>query len=135
MSDFVFSYRVAISDINYGGHMGNDRSLSLFHEARIAFLTSLGLSELNIGDNKGIIMKDAHVDFLAEIFHADELEVKVKLGEIRGLLFYLNYEVFRQWDKKIVLEGKTGILAFDYYRKKLTRTPESFFQKIQELYG
>lgn len=127
---FIWPYRVSISDINYGGHMGNDRSLALFHEARIAFFNSIDCSELDIGDGLGIIMKDAHVDFLAEVFHGDELEISVKLGERRGLLFSLEYEVTRISDQKKVLSGSTGILAFDYQKRKLAKAPESFFGKI-----
>ena len=33
---------VRISDINYGNHMGNDRALSFFQDARISFLKQLG---------------------------------------------------------------------------------------------
>ncbi len=132
---FKFIYQVNISDINYGGHMGNDRSLSLFHEARLAFFKSLELSEMNIGEGLGIIMKDAQVDFLAEIFHQDELEVRVSLGEVKGLLFYINYEVERTSDSKQVLKGKTGILAFDYSKRKLAKAPQSFFNKIEDIYG
>jgi len=132
---FKWSYRVNISDINYGGHMGNDKSLSLFHEARIAYLKNIECSEMNIGDGLGIIMKDAHIDFLAEVFHGDELTIKVTLGERKGLLFYLNYEVVRIEDRKKVLQGKTGLLAFNYQERKLARAPEIFFEKIKEKYG
>lgn len=135
MTDFIMKYKVAISDINYGGHMGNDRSLTLFHEARIAFLYSLGYSEMNIGDGIGIIMKDAHVDYLAEVFHRDELIVKVSLGEQKGPLFNLNYAVNRVSDAKTVFTGRTGILAFDYKKRKVVRTPQVFFHKIKEHYG
>jgi acyl-CoA thioester hydrolase len=135
MTEFKWPYRIAISDINYGGHMGNDRSLSLFHEARIAYLNSIECSEKDIGDGYGIIMKDAYIDFLAEIFHGDQLEIHVHLGEIKGLLFNLEYQVFRAADHKWVLKGRTGILAFDYQKGKVVRTPSSFFQKIKDKYG
>ncbi len=135
MTDFTMSYKVAISDINYGGHMGNDKSLALFHEARIAFLNSLGYLEMNIGEGLGIIMKDAHVDYLAEVFHGDDLIIKVKLGEQKGLLFQLDYEVFRESDAIMVFSGSTGILAFDYIKRKVARTPQEFFDKIKENYG
>ncbi len=135
MSDFKWPYRVVISDINYGGHMGNDRSLSLFHEARIAFFESMGFSEMNIGEGLGIIMKDAHVDFLAEIFRGDILDIHVKLGERKGLLFYIDYSVSRMKDGHKVLTGRTGILAFDYKKRKLAKTPELFFEKVAKQYG
>lgn len=135
MSKFKYSYRVVISDINYGGHMGNDRSLSLFHEARIAFLESLSYSEMNIGDELGIIMKDAHVNFHAEVFRGDELEIKVELGEQKGPLFYLNYFIVRKKDEKKVLTGKTGLLAFDYKKRKVAKTPTLFIKRINEKYN
>ena len=96
MNKFNWPYKVPISDINYGGHMGNDKSLALFHEARIAFLKQLGFSELNIGNGVGIIMKYAHVDYLAEVFHGDDLEVEVALGKQEGLLFEIDYKVTRK---------------------------------------
>jgi acyl-CoA thioesterase FadM len=135
MSDFKWPYRVVISDINYGGHMGNDRSLSLFHEARIAYFESMGFSELNIGNGLGIIMKDAHVNFKAEIFRGDELEVRVAIGERKALLFQLDYSVSRKSDDRIVLTGSTGILAFDYEKRKLAKTPDIFFEKVEKYYG
>ena len=135
MTDFSMKYKVAISDINYGGHMGNDRSLLLFHEARIAYLKSLGYSEMNIGEGLGIIMKDAHVDYLVEVYHGDELVVKVSLGEQKGPLFNLDYEVNRDSDQKMVFTGRTGILAFNYEKRKVARTPQEFFDKIKECYG
>lgn len=132
---FKWPYRVNIADINYGGHMGNDSSLALFHEARIAFLESMDCSELNIGDGLGIIMKEAHIDFLAEVFRGDELEIEVKLGERKGLLFNFEYDVTRIKDQKKVLKGSTGILAFNYQTRKLAKAPDSFFKKIEEKYG
>ena len=135
MKPFKFNYTVNISDINYGGHMGNDRSLSLFQEARLAFLNSIDYSEKNIGEGKGIIMKNAQIEFLAEIFHRDQLEVKVCLGEVKGLLFHFEYDVVRKADEKLVLKGKTAILAFNYEKKKVARIPTGFLEKIKQKYG
>lgn len=135
MNKFIRPYKVPISDINYGGHMGNDKSLALFHEARIAFLKSLGFSELHIGSGAGIIMKYAHIDYLAEVFHGDDLEVTVTLGKQEGLLFELDYEVKRSQDQKLVFTGQTGILPFDYEKRKVARIPQEFLDKIKKEYG
>ena len=55
---FSTELRVRITDVNYGGHMGNDALLGLLHEARVRFLTQYGFSELNIC-GAGIIMADS----------------------------------------------------------------------------
>ena len=132
MNKFKWPYKVPISDINYGGHMGNDKSLALFHEARIAFLKHLGFSELNIGNGVGIIMKYAYVDYLAEVFHGDDLEVQVAHGKQEGLLFELDYKTIRIPDQKLVFTGRTGILPFNYHQRKVARIPQEFLDQIRK---
>jgi len=48
----TFSFRteitVRITDLNYGGHLGNADTLVLIHEARVRFLKSYGYSEIDI---------------------------------------------------------------------------------------
>ena len=39
---FQVEMAVRVTDLNYGGHLGNDRLLSLVHEARVAFLAEHG---------------------------------------------------------------------------------------------
>jgi acyl-CoA thioesterase FadM len=39
---------IRITDLNYGGHVGNDTVLTLIHEARVQFLKSHRYEELNV---------------------------------------------------------------------------------------
>ncbi len=63
---------VRITDINYGGHLGNDSLLSIIHEARLRFLNHLGYSESNV-EEVGIIMIDSAIQYKSEGFYGDEL--------------------------------------------------------------
>ena len=38
-------YKVIVSDINYGGHMGNERALIIFQQTRMEWLNSIGYDE------------------------------------------------------------------------------------------
>ena len=62
--NFTFSAKipVRITDINYGGHVGNDTILSILHEARVQYLKHYGYTELNFGGT-GIIMSDVAIEF------------------------------------------------------------------------
>ena len=42
---FETSLIIRVSDLNYGGHLGNDSFLSLAHESRIQFFKSLDMTE------------------------------------------------------------------------------------------
>ena len=57
---FSTSLPVRITDLNYGGHVGNDAILSLVHEARMQYLKSFGFSELQF-DTASLIMSDAGI--------------------------------------------------------------------------
>ena len=120
---------VRVGDINYGGHMGNDKALLVFHDARLAFLESLGFSEKNIG-GPGIIMRDAHVTFRKEVFLHDNLLVEVGIDEVSSTSFNMIYSVRRENDNAVVFTGSTGLVAFDYDLRRVVRVPEVFLEKI-----
>jgi acyl-CoA thioesterase FadM len=132
---FRARYPVRVGDINYGGHLGNDKYLLLFHDARIAFLTSLGVAEKDIGGGVGLIMSEAHVRFLAEVFLGDELEVSVRPRDVQASRFTLEYGVTRTADGGAVASGYTTMVAFDYGRRRVARLPKSFQESLQALAG
>jgi acyl-CoA thioester hydrolase len=126
----VIQVEIRIGDINYGGHMGNDKSLLIFQDARIGFLESLGYSEKDIGDHTGIIMSEAHVFFKKEVFLHDRLTVDISVTEVTTSSFILHYCVRRLKDDTEVISGTTKLLAFNYDRHKVVRIPELFRNKI-----
>ncbi len=126
----VARIEVRVGDINYGGHMGNDKALAVFHDARIKFLGSLGFSEHNIG-GPGIIMRDAHVAFRKEVFMHDVLLVDVGIDDVTTSTFNVTYTVRRESDDAVVFSGSTGLVAFDYDIRRPVRVPEGFLEKIR----
>jgi acyl-CoA thioesterase FadM len=128
---FSTTISVRITDINYGGHVGNDSILSLIHEARVKFLASLGYSELNVA-GAGLIMADAAIEFKGEGFYGDILLAKVAVGEISKFSFELYYQLDTTRDGKNILiaKAKTGMVCFDYEAKKITPVPRAFIEKV-----
>ena len=58
---FSINMQIRVTDLNYGGHVGNDTVLSLLQEARQQFLASKGFKELDI-EGFVLIMADAVVE-------------------------------------------------------------------------
>ncbi|MBN1347828.1 acyl-CoA thioesterase [candidate division KSB1 bacterium] len=128
---FHTTMRVRIGDINYGGHMSNDRYLLYFHDARIRFLESLGFSEADIGEGAGMIMLEAFVSYKAQVFLGDQLRIGVCLCDIGGVRFKIEYLVERCSDDKCVAKGYTKMAAFDYARRKVCKIPPAFIERAQ----
>lgn len=125
---FKTKLNVRVSDINYGGHLGNDTVVTLIHEARYRMFNAWGYkSDLEI-EGFGTIQLDTAVQYKGEGFHGDEIEVTIYAGDIGSRTFDLFYQL-KCGDKLIAL-GKTGLGIFDYAEKKLVFVPEPFLQKL-----
>ncbi len=129
---FVFSTTipVRITDINYGGHLGNDALLSIMHEARLQFLTYLGYSEINI-EGRSIIMADAAVVYKSEAFYGDTLRVEIAVADFGRVNCDLVYRISNAESGKEIARVKTGIVFFDYNARKPVSIPEGFRKKIR----
>jgi acyl-CoA thioesterase FadM len=128
--DFSTDLRVRIGDVNYGGHLGNDALLSLLHEARVRFLNGLGFSEGDAG-GAGIIMTDAAIVYRAEAFQGETLRIDIAVGELTRHGCDFIYRVTNRETGKEVARAKTGIVFFDYRRRKIVRVPDAFRARLR----
>jgi acyl-CoA thioester hydrolase len=120
---FAATVPVRITDLNYGGHVGNDALLSILHEARVQFLAHFGFTEHNIG-GKGIIMSDAVLVYKAEIFYGTTLTIEIGLTDPHTHGTDITYRVMDGENE--MARAKTGIVFFDYEKRKIVHMPEEF---------
>ena len=118
---------VRTTDLNYGGHLGNDRLLSLVHEARVAWLASHGWSELDCG-GVSLIMGDTAIVYQGEAFAGDVLCFEVAAAEPARAGFRLFYRVTRPADGAAIALVENGMVCFDYGRRRIGRLPETVHQ-------
>jgi acyl-CoA thioester hydrolase len=114
---FSTDITVRTTDLNYGGHMGNDKLLSLIHEARVAFLAHHGFSERDCG-GVSLILADTAVNYKAEAFAGDILRFEVSAGEPSRCGFRLFYRISRPSDKTLIALVENGMVCFDYESRK-----------------
>ena len=129
-SEHIYSteIKIRITDLNYGGHLGNDSMLSILHEARVRFLKNFGYTEMNV-EGAGIIMADAAIQFKTEAFYGERLKIDIAVGDFSRVAFDIYYRV-KSGDREVAL-AKTGIVFFDYEKKKVASTPELFRKKME----
>jgi acyl-CoA thioesterase FadM len=128
---FSCNIPVRITDINYGGHAGNDAILSIIHEARMQFLQHFGWTEMNLA-GAGLIMTDVAIEFKNELFYGEKVMASVTAGEFSKVGFELFYKLEKEENgiQKNVALAKTGMLCFDYTKKKIIPLPEEARQKL-----
>ncbi|MEO7988048.1 MAG: thioesterase family protein [Chryseolinea sp.] len=131
--EFIFTIEITVraSDLNYGGHVGNDSVLTLFQEARILFYRHMGFkSELNLDGAVGQLMSDAAVVYKSESFLGDELIIEIAVSDFNKYGFDLLYKMSNKATGKEVARGKTGIVCFDYEKRKVASVPSVLKEKL-----
>ena len=128
---FSTNLSIRVTDLNYGGHVGNDTFLSLIQEARQQFLRSHGYEELSIA-GVGLIIADASIEFKRELNYGDIVKISVAATDFDKLGFDLFYKLEVVNGEEIILAGraKTGMLCYDYAQKKKVTVPQEVIQKL-----
>ena len=129
---FSTNIPIRITDINFGGHVGNDTILSIIHETRAKFFQHLGYDELNFW-GVGTIMSDVAIEYKDQIYYGDEVLASVAVGEITKVAFDLFYKLEKKTvDGKhsTVALAKTWMVCYDYDKKKVVAIPEAAIKKI-----
>lgn len=121
---------VRITDLNYGGHLGNDSVLTLIHEARVRFLKSYGYSELDVC-GAGLIQADAVIIYKQEAYFGTVLDIAVTVGDFTNAACDFFYLLTDKSTGKEIARSKTRIAFYDYQLRKKLPVPEKFLAKFQ----
>jgi len=125
---FSTEIKIRITDLNYGGHLGNDSMLSILHETRVRFLKHFGYSEMNVA-GVGIIMADAAIQFKTEAFYGERLKIEIAVGDFSRVSFDIYYRIL-SGTREVAL-AKTGIVFYNYETKKVAAVPQEFRIKFE----
>jgi acyl-CoA thioesterase FadM len=127
--EFTFQVTLHPRDINYGGHLGNDSLVTLVGSARAEMFHSMGLSEGDLGDGKtGIIMIDLVMNYRAEAFVFEKLDISTHVGEMLSSGFRIFHRITR--DDRLIALAEAGVMTFDYTTHRVAHVPQAFIEAV-----
>ena len=132
---YSFSTRlpIRVSDLNYGGHLGYDKILTLAHQARIEMLGRMGVTELDLGDGStGLVAGDAALNYLGEGFLNDIMLVEIQAVEIGAFSFRLAHRFTNLGSGAEVALAEIGLVGFNFQQRHLSKLPEAFIRKLKD---
>ncbi|MGB0431449.1 MAG: acyl-CoA thioesterase [Bacteroidia bacterium] len=127
-----FYINVRVTDLNYGNHLANDKVQAYLQEARIDFLATQNLSELNVGSNTSLIQGDAAIQFKSEGFLGNKIEIQIAINDITNSSFDFVYQLFNCTTNKMLALAKTRMVCFDYESRKV-KAVTSQLQKMANI--
>ncbi len=129
---FSHCQQIYIANLNPAGHVGASQMLELIHDGRHQMLKSLGLNELNLGDGQtGSILSDLAVNYKAELFLDDQIVIESDVSEIEEKGFRLFHRILK--NGKVAVVAETGHVCFNYREKSISRVPEVFINKVDQM--
>jgi acyl-CoA thioester hydrolase len=126
---FQKSYTLRVSDMNYGNHLANEKVLAYAQQMRVDYLMSEGFSELDFF-GESLIQADAAIHYMSEGFLGDRIEVKLYLGDVSRVSFDFVYDMMNTTTSKPLARLKTGMVCFDYKKRKVRPVPKAFLEKF-----
>lgn len=128
---FLFSAKIItrITDLNYGGHVGNDVIFGYMHDARVQFLNHLGYKNELDFDGFGTIQTDAAIVYKEEIFAGERLAIRIGMMDFNKYGMDMVYQ-FEKAEGSVAAIGKTGLVFFDYTSRKIAPIPQDFLEKV-----
>ena len=127
---FIYSTKIPIriGDINRGGHLGHESFLVIMEEARERFLQSLGY--LFGTGGVGFVMTDVAVMYLRQGSYGQILEVRIGVSDITAKGFDMVYQVADAETGLELARAKTGVLFYDYSKKRTASIPPGLRGKL-----
>jgi acyl-CoA thioesterase FadM len=131
--NFLFStcIPVRITEVNYGGHVGNDAILSIIHEGRTQFLKQFDFTEMDCG-GVSLIMSDVAIEFKRELFYGETVLISIATGYVSKVAFDMFYKLEKKSSEKNVLVAvaKSGMVCFNYQVKKVAPISQILKDKL-----
>jgi acyl-CoA thioester hydrolase len=133
MHDFHFYHPIEIryGDLDPQGHVNNAKYLTYFEQARIAYITHLGLwSNHNSFSEIGIILADVHVTFRAPLYFGQNVRVGAGVTRLGNKSLAMEYTLQGALDGQEFASGSTVLVTYDYHSGHTIAIPDRWRQAI-----
>lgn len=128
---YTITITVRMTDLNPGGHVGNDQMISLLSEARYRFFYHYGLDEFSLSEH-GIIITDLVTTYKSESFAQENLKFEVGLMDFNKYGADIIFRVTKHPTGQIVALAKQGFVFFNHTVHKVAPMPEDFRRQFPD---
>jgi acyl-CoA thioester hydrolase len=125
-----FSLELRYPDYDAKGHVNNAVYLTYFEMARArAWTGPLGGTETDIP----FIVAEASVRYVSEARIGDPLDIEMRTTEIRTKAWVWSYRVIDSRDDRLVAEGRTVQVMYDYQARATVPIPEAMRPRLESV--
>jgi acyl-CoA thioester hydrolase len=134
MSAYHYASKIEVQfrDCDPLGHVNNAVYVTYFEIARFAYCRdALGFTIEDAVGSESFIMARVECNFRSQARLGDRLDVRIRVSEIGRSSFQFEYEIVQAADGRVVADGKSVQVSFDYQAQRSIPVPESFRAKVE----
>jgi len=130
---FAYRHRLTVRfrDCDSMGHANNAVYFTYMEESRLTFWRAL-TGKASPPETR-VILAHAECDYRAPALFGDELEVRMRIGDIGRSSFVQLYEIVKAVDDSRIAEGKTVMVCYDYQSAKSVPIPGAARAELERL--
>ena len=128
---FYHEFRPRFSDIDAFGMVNNATFLTYFEEARVAYLSKLGIFNPLTKPAISIVIQRTEVDYLAPVRMPDKVRVYIRSSEYNQKKFTFEYALWLPKREVLAAKGKSLTVSYDLDQGRAVAIPEKFLNAMQ----
>jgi acyl-CoA thioester hydrolase len=133
-NEFVYRHRLSVRfrDCDAMGHVNHAVYFTYLEQCRLIYWRELTGTP---SPYTRVIIARAECDYRSPAHFGDELEIRVKVGEIGRSSFALLYEIAQAGSDRLVASGKTVMVSYDYEKGSPVQLPDATRDLLQRVKG
>jgi acyl-CoA thioester hydrolase len=117
------------------GHVNNTVFFRWFESARVDYLGQCGLWGKRDTDGVGPILANISCNYRQQLTFPDTVEVFARVTRLGRSSITMEHEVHSQRQKRLIADGSSVIVTFDYERQQSVPVPEDIRRAIEKVEG
>ena len=113
------------------GHANHAAYFTYMEESRLTFWRAL--TGQASPPQARVILAHAECDYRAPAHFGDELEIRMRIGDIGRSSFTQLYEIAHGADERRIADGKTVMVCYDYQAAKAIEIPAAARAELERL--
>lgn len=131
---FEHPIEVRFRDVDALGHVNNAVYFTYMEQARVAYMSRLGLMSGRLGES-GFILAEATCQFKAPVPFGMRLVVRVRIAQMRNSSFIMDYSLEEAESGQVMALGRTVNVTYDYEARKSRPIPDEWRDRITAFEG
>ncbi len=124
---------VRYGDLDPQGHLNNAKYLTYFEQARVHYLTELGLFSRNQSfSDIGVIIADIHIQYHLPVFWGEPVKVGVRTARMGTKSLAVDQCIVAESGEPAYATGTVILVAYDYRSRSTVPIPALWRTKITE---